>query len=59
MREILFRGIKRSNRKWIEGTGVLNDGSNTWIIKNKPNTAIKLVRYCFNCGQKLDWSVEE
>ena len=41
MREILFRGKTTMTGKWVEGTGILNDGRNTWIVKNKPNTAVK------------------
>lgn len=41
-REILFKGETPGTNKWVEGTGVLNDGINTWLVKNKPNTAIKL-----------------
>ena len=40
MREILFRGKRTDNHKWIEGTGVFNDGVNTWIFANEPNRAI-------------------
>ena len=41
MREILFRGKSNGGiDKWIEGTGVFNDGINTWISFNEPNHAI-------------------
>lgn len=41
MREILFRGKSTGGiDKWIEGTGIFNDGINTWISFNEPNCAI-------------------
>lgn len=47
MREIKFRAkTKRKDfphlDKIVYGTGVLQDGVNTWLISNKPNTAIYL-----------------
>ncbi len=39
MREILFRG-RNKVLGWFYGTGVVEDGENTWILKNKENTAI-------------------
>lgn len=40
MREILFRGKQVFFNDWIEGTGIFNDGINTWISFNEPEKAI-------------------
>lgn len=40
MREILFRGKQRTMLDWVEGTGVFNDGTNTWLSANEPNKPI-------------------
>ena len=40
MREILFRGKQRTMLDWVEGTGVFNDGTNTWLSANESNKPI-------------------
>ena len=40
MREILFRGKRLYICDWVEGTGIFNDGTNTWISFNEPNKPI-------------------
>lgn len=40
MREILFRGKRLYMCDWVEGTGIFNDGTNTWISYNEPNKPI-------------------
>ena len=40
MREILFRGKWIRTGEWIEGTGIVYDGVNTWMLFNEPDTAI-------------------
>jgi hypothetical protein len=40
MREILFRGKQVFLNDWIEGTGIFNDGINTWLSFNEPEKAI-------------------
>lgn len=40
MREILFRGKQFFFNDWIEGTGIFNDGINTWLSFNDPEKAI-------------------
>lgn len=40
MREILFRGKQVFFNDWIEGTGIFNDGINTWLSFNEPKKAI-------------------
>ena len=41
MREILFTGKCPVTNLWTFGTGILNDGINTWIVNNPIGTAIK------------------
>lgn len=40
MREILFRGKQSDISNWVEGTGIFNDGTNTWLSANEPNRPI-------------------
>lgn len=40
MREFLFRGKQVFFNDWIEGTGIFNDGINTWLSFNEPEKAI-------------------
>ena len=40
MREILFRGKTFITKKMVTGTGILYDGTNTWIVNNEPPQAI-------------------
>lgn len=40
MREILFRGKTPITETWVYGTGLLFDGTNTWIVHNEPPTPL-------------------
>ena len=40
MREILFRGKTFITKKMVTGTGILYDGTNTWIVNNEPPKAL-------------------
>ena len=35
-----FRGLQKNAGEWVYGTGILEDGHNTWIISNQLNKPI-------------------